>query len=119
MSTRSVAAALLVLEAIVIALGIPVAIAVSDVDASFAVPVGLGLALFAVVVAGLLRRPGGYALGWLVQALTIATGLVVPAMAVLGVVFGLLWLLTLRLGARIEADQAAYRATHPPADTGP
>ena len=69
-------------------------------------PVGLGLVVFAVLVAGLQRRPYGTALGWLVQVLTIATGLVVPAMFVLGAIFALLWLTVLRLDRRIEDEQA-------------
>jgi len=42
--------------------------------------VGLGLALLALLASGLMRRPYGITLGWLVQALTWASALVVPAM---------------------------------------
>jgi len=106
MSKRSVAAVLLTLEAVVIALAIPVALALSDVSASVAVPVGLGVALLSLAAAGALGRPAGYALGWVVQVLAIALGFIVPTMFVLGAIFALLWLVTLRLGKTIEEDQA-------------
>ena len=106
MSKRSVAAVLLTLEAVVIALAIPVALALSDVSASVAVPVGLGVALLSLAAAGALGRPAGYALGWVVQVLAIALGFIVPTMFVLGAIFALLWLVTLRLGKTIEEDPA-------------
>jgi hypothetical protein len=106
MSKRSVAAALLVLEAIVIVLAIPVAIVIADVRPAIALSVGGSVALLCVVVAGLLRRPVGYALGWVIQGLAIAMGFVVPSMFFLGGVFALLWFITLRVGRAIEEQQA-------------
>jgi Protein of unknown function (DUF4233) len=113
MSKRSVASAVLTIEAIVIVLAIPVAIVIADVTPAVAVSVGLSVALLCVIVAGLLRRRLGYQLGWVVQVLAIAMGFVVPTMFFLGAVFALLWFLTLRLGRAIEEQQRA-RETPPP-----
>ncbi len=109
MSLRRVASTVLTFEAIVIFLAIPVAIAISDVDAELAVPTGLGVALLALVAAALLRKPIGWWLGWLVQALAVAMGFVVPAMFVLGGLFALLWFFTLRVGKQVEAAQRAQQ----------
>ncbi len=109
MSLRSVGAAVLTLEAIVIFLAIPVAIAVSDVDAEVAVPTGLGVAMLALVAAALLRKPIGWRLGWIVQALAVAMGFVVPVMFALGGFFAVLWMLTLRLGKQVEAEQGTQQ----------
>ena len=64
--------------------------------------VGLGLALLALVASGLMRRPFGVTLGWLVQALTWASALLVPAMIGVAVVFTALWVLLLLQGSKID-----------------
>ena len=79
--------------------------------------VGLGLAALALVACGLMRRPFGITLGWVVQALTWASALLVPMMVGVAVVFTALWLLLLvqgrsvdRLVAQREADAQAQAA---------
>ncbi len=79
--------------------------------------VGLGLAGLALVASGLMRRPFGITLGWVVQALTWASALLVPAMVGVALVFTALWVLLLlqggsldRLVAQREADAQAEAA---------
>ena len=108
---RAMCAAVLALEAIVIALSAPVMITVSGVDRGPALAAGLGLAAFALVTAGLLRYPWAYALGWLVQVGALALGLLTGAMFVVGVLFGALWVLALVLGRRVETLRAAREPT--------
>ena len=86
--------------------------------------VGLGLALFALVASGLMRRPYGVTLGWVVQALTWASALLVPAMVGVALVFTALWVLLLfqgssidRIVAQREAEEGA-EATAGPAASG-
>jgi len=67
-----------------------------------------GLAVACLLVAGLLRRPWGYAVGWVVQVAVIATGFWVPVMFFLGLLFAVLWFVALQQGARIERERAAY-----------
>jgi len=67
---------------------------------------GLGLAVLCVVAAGMLGRPGGYALGWTVQVVSGGLGFVVTAMFFLGVVFGGLWATAYFLGIRIDRERA-------------
>ncbi len=80
--------------------------------------VGLGLALLALLASGLMRRPWGVTLGWVVQALTWAAAVPVPAMIGVGLVFTALWVLLLvqggkldRLVAQREAAEAGEPAT--------
>jgi hypothetical protein len=68
--------------------------------------VGSGLAVLSVVAAGQLRRPFGLTLGWLVQALTLASAIFVPAMLVVGLIFLALWITCLVMGTRIDEEQA-------------
>jgi hypothetical protein len=64
--------------------------------------VGLGLALLALVAAGLMRRPYGITLGWVVQALTWASAVLVTAMLGVAVVFTGLWVLLLVQGSKVD-----------------
>jgi hypothetical protein len=74
---------------------------------------GLGLALLCVVASGLLRRPGGVLLGWLVQLLTLACALVLPAMAIVALIFGGLWWMCLSQGGRIDDIRAQWERDEP------
>jgi len=104
---RAMTAATLTFEAITLGLTTPVMISVVGVPAGVACAVGLGLAALCVVVAGLLRRPWAYAIGWAIQVAAIGLGLVIGLMFVLGGIFAILWGLSDILGRRIERDRAA------------
>jgi uncharacterized membrane protein YciS (DUF1049 family) len=102
---RSLCAAMLVLQAVVLFLAGVVTIGLTDLGAATSLIGGLGLAVLCVTVAGMLGRPFGYAAGWLVQALSIGLGLVVTAMFFLGLVFAALWATAYFLGARIDRER--------------
>ena len=104
-------------EAVCIALGALVArgLAATDTAANTVSPtaylvVGIGLAALAIVAAGTLRRPWGITLGWVVQALTLLSALVVPLMLVVGIFFLTMWVTCLIQGARIDAEVAQREA---------
>ena len=103
---RSMCAAMLVLQAVVLFLTGVVSVGTTDLGAGAALGLGFGLAVLCVVAAGLLRTSVGYALGWLVQVVSIALGFVVPLMFFLGVVFAALWAGAYLLGARIDRERA-------------
>lgn len=108
---RGMAAAVLSLEAVTLGLTTPVLIAIAGVPPGPALAVGLGLALACVLLAGMLRRPWAYGLGWAVQVVAIALGLVIPVMFLLGPVFAALWAGAVLLGDKIERERAqAYAA---------
>lgn len=69
-----------------------------------------GGALLCLIAAGLVRRPVGLWLGSLVQVLLIASGLVVPSMYLVGVVFAVLWVVAIVLGRRIDVERAERAA---------
>jgi hypothetical protein len=72
-----------------------------------------GAAMLACAVAtGLVRRGrAGYVLGTAVQVLLVVSGLALPSMFVIGGIFAVLWIVSLRVGARIDAErQERYRA---------
>jgi hypothetical protein len=107
---RGMCAAMLTLEAIILALAIPVMISVEGVDKSLAIAVGSSLAVLCILTAALLRKPWAYFLGHAIQLGAIAMGFLVPIMFFIGAMFAALWLGAFFLGRRIEADKAAWAA---------
>ena len=102
---RRLCATVLIFEVVVIGLAIPVAITISHARPAQAGVVGGVLAVAALVIAGLVGRPGqGWTLvgGTVLQVAVIATGIVVPAMYGLGAIFGALWLTAIWLGRRYQ-----------------
>lgn len=104
---RGMCAAVLCLEAIVVALTTPVMVTLHDVPVATALAAGLGLAVACLLLAGMLRAEAAYAVGWALQVGAIALGLVVPLMFFLGALFGLLWASAYLLGRKIERERAA------------
>lgn len=109
---RGMCAAVLTLEAIVLALTAPVMIAVGDVSPGVALPVGLGLAVACLLAAGMLRSETGYLVGWGIQVLAVALGLLVGTMFFLGALFALLWGTADLLGRKIDRERAAAFAAY-------
>jgi uncharacterized membrane protein YciS (DUF1049 family) len=98
--------AMLALQAVVLFLTGVVSIGTTDLGAGTALGTGVGLAVVCVVAAGLVGRPGGYALGWLVQVVSIALGFLVTTMFFLGVVFAALWAGAFFLGIKVDREKA-------------
>jgi len=109
---RGMAAAILVLQGIVLGLTTPVMISIGNVSAKAAVPIGVGLCVICILLSGMLRRRWAYATGWLVQIASLALGLVVHMMFVLGVIFLVLWWGAMALSAKIEREKAAAYAAY-------
>jgi hypothetical protein len=100
---RRLCATVLIFEAIVIGLAIPVAITIEHEPHLAAGVAGGVLAACAVLLAAVVGRPGQrwtLAAGSLLQVAVIATGVVVPAMFVLGAFFAALWAGAIWLGLR-------------------
>ncbi|MGY4720032.1 DUF4233 domain-containing protein [Naumannella cuiyingiana] len=101
---QSVLLSVLAFEVIVFGLSIFVIYQISQRPLWLAVLLGGGLALLALLAAATLRRGSfGYLLGWLVQLGAVALGFVNPAIWIMALVFGGLWVLGIVLGRRLEA----------------
>jgi Protein of unknown function (DUF4233) len=106
---RQLCGTVLVMEAIVIGLAIPVAIVQEHVHHGVAGAVGGGLAVSALLLSGMVGRPGmGWALiaGSVLQLLVIASGVIVPAMYILGAIFAALWVTGIWLARRLQTPAA-------------
>lgn len=72
---------------------------------------GGGLVILGLVVTmGMLRHEWAYGLGWALQAVIFASGVLNPAMFVVGALFGGMWAYCMIVGARIDRDRAAPAA---------
>ena len=66
-----------------------------------------------LVLAGYVGRPGGYVAGSFAQLAVLGFGVLVPMMFFIGGVFVVLWVVSLRLGGRIDRERAEWDAAHP------
>lgn len=107
---RTFAALVLVSELLVVGFATLVAKDLTDVGPRTVLLAGASLMALCLVSAGLLRSPVGYALGWVVQVLLLASAVWVPTMAFLGLVFGVLWVTALVQGSRADAITAQREA---------
>lgn len=68
--------------------------------------VGLGLSAVLIVACAFLTKSYGILVGWVLQLLIIATGIVEPMMFLVGILFALTWLYGIRTGARLDRENA-------------
>jgi Protein of unknown function (DUF4233) len=90
-AVRGLGAGTLVLEAIVLLLGIqPIRIMGGDLS-GWGVAAVIALAVVAILLAGVMKRPWAWTAGAVLQALLIACGLLHWSLAVLGIIFAGAW----------------------------
>jgi hypothetical protein len=107
---RGICAAVLVFEGLVIFFATLVALSLSDISHATLWWVGAGAAVLCLVLAGLLRHRWAYRAGSALQVAVVGSGVVVPAMFFLGLVFAALWFLAMHLGRKVERLDAARAA---------
>lgn len=100
--------AVLGIEAVVVFLATSLAASngsVSSTGLVWAVGLALMVALFLAI--GTLRRPWGLTVGWILQAVVLATSVIVGwSMLFVGGVFVVLWWLAIHNGSRVDAMRA-------------
>lgn len=71
---------------------------------------GIGLIAVLLVAAAVLRFRWGVWLGWVLQAVLVATGILLPVMYVIGAGFAAIWIYCFVKGRQIDHQ----RTSHPP-----
>ncbi|MFB8771475.1 DUF4233 domain-containing protein [Streptomyces broussonetiae] len=66
--------------------------------------------LLSLLLCGLVTRPGGVALGWVLQLGLVASGFFVPVMFVIGVLFAGLWWSSVHFGRKVDEAKARFAA---------
>lgn len=117
---RVLGAAVLSLEAIVVILAIPVVVVVGTVPVPpwLGISGGVILALALIVLARYVTRPWAIPVGWVLQALVVLTGLLAPAMFIVGGIFALLWGVAIRLGRQVDHARGDGSADSPTQNPG-
>lgn len=105
---RTLCASTLLGEFFVIGLAGLVATRLTDLSAATVWTVsGVGM-LLCVLLCGMLGRPGAVPAGWALQVGLVLSGLVVPTMFFLGVVFAALWWASVHFGRQVDAAKARF-----------
>lgn len=83
---------------------------------------GLALAVLCLVIPAFLKKPWGYALGYVAQALLVLTGFALPSMFFVGAAFAVAYWYAVTRGAKLDAEnrerareQEAWEKANPPA----
>ena len=75
---------------------------------------GAVIAILLLLTPGLLKKRTGWILGSILQFFMIGYALVVPSMAIVGLIFGGLWIAAIVVGRKGEAARAALMASQTP-----
>ncbi|GFH34097.1 DUF4233 domain-containing protein [Streptomyces pacificus] len=105
---RTLCASTLIGEFFVIGFAGLVAMKDPDLSAAAVWTVSGVAMLLALVLCGMVTRPGGVPLGWALQIGLIASGLVVPTMFALGAVFAGLWWASVHYGRKVDEARARW-----------
>lgn len=98
--------AVLVLEAFVVLFASLVAIGFEIAPRQVIWGVGLSISALCLVLSGLTKRRFATIAGTVIQALLIGSGFLIPGMFIVGGIFAVIWVVALRLGARIDRERA-------------
>lgn len=115
---RTVAAVVLVFEAIVIGLAVPVAINLGGIAPGLAAGLWGGMALAALVLAGLQRFVWAHYAAWALQAAVLFSSFWVDGMLLAAIVFASLWVVGVVMGQRIDDRAAAMKAAESGSEGG-
>ncbi|NLE96432.1 MAG: DUF4233 domain-containing protein [Propionibacterium sp.] len=95
----------LIFEAIVVWLAVAGMIQISDVPMLSAVVAAAVVSLVCIVATAGLRKGWGVPAGWIAQVAVLALGFLTPWMFAMGIIFAIIWVTSIVLGKRIEANK--------------
>ena len=78
---------------------------------------GAALIVALILASRLVRYPWGVGLGWALQVVLLATGILLPIMFVIAAGFIAIWVFCFIKGRQLDAAKAAYLAANPSSST--
>ena len=108
---RVLGSAVLVMEFFVMGFAMLLA---KDNHGTSAIIAGAVIALLLLLTPGLLKKRTGWIVGSALQIVMIGYAVVVPSMAIVGLIFGGLWIAAIVVGRRGEAIRAELMASPTP-----
>lgn len=115
-ATESLLSIALALEAIVVFFVTLTAFGLKALEPVPAFVGGAALMLALVLTARLVRYPWGVWLGWVLQVVLLATGILLPVMFFVAAIFVGIWIFCFIKGRQLDAAKAAYLANNRPID---
>jgi hypothetical protein len=100
-------------ELIIVFLGALVLFGLKSLPAAVALGGGAALVILMIVAIALLRYRVGIIIGWAVQLIVIAAGILVPAFFIVGAIFAAIWTYCMIVGGRIDHRDRLAREAHP------
>ncbi|HWR86112.1 MAG TPA: DUF4233 domain-containing protein [Rhodoglobus sp.] len=107
-ATESLLAVALGMEVVVVFFVTLTAFGLRALPAGAAFGGGAVLIVLLVVAAGAVRFAWGRALGWVLQAALIATGVILPVMYFIGAGFAAIWVFCFVKGGQLDAAKLAH-----------
>lgn len=104
---ESLASIVLGFELIVVFLAALVAFGLKVLPAPVALGGGAVLCVAIVATLAALRFRWGIIVGWVLQGVIVATGILVPIMFIIGALFAGMWVYSMVAGGRIDREKAA------------
>lgn len=115
-ATESLVSIALALEAILVFFVMLTAYGLRALEPLPAFLGGISLIVALVMAARLARYRWGVWLGWVLQVLLLATGILLPVMYFVAAIFIGIWIFCFVKGRQLDAAKAAYLADNPPID---
>lgn len=112
-ATESLLSITLALEAILVFFVMLAVFGLRAVPAGVAFGGGIGLIFALVLVSGVVRYGWGVWLGWVLQAVLLATGIVLPVMYAVAAVFIGIWIFCFVKGRQLDAAKREVLASLP------
>lgn len=109
-TSESLLSIVLALEAVLMFFVTLTAFGLKAVPAPTAFIGGAALIVALILVSGLLRFSWGVWLGWVMQAVLIATGILLPVMYVIGAAFVAIWVYCFVKGRQIDIQRSQHQA---------
>ena len=106
--TESLLSIVLGLEAILLFFVALTAFGLKALPPAAALGGGAGLIVALAVAGGLVRYPWGVWLGWVLQAVLLATGIVLPLMYVVAAVFVAIWIFCFVKGRQLDSARRQF-----------
>ncbi|MGF1428172.1 DUF4233 domain-containing protein [Kitasatospora sp. LaBMicrA B282] len=103
---RTLCSSTLIGEVFVVLFAACVAMQMTHVSAGVIWSVSGAAMLLCVLLCGVITRPGAVAVGWALQLGLIASGVLLPTMYGLGVIFAGLWWCSVHYGRKIDVIKA-------------
>ena len=110
-ATESLLSIALALEAILVFFVTLTAFGLKALPAPAAFGGGIALIVLLVLAARLVRYPWGVGLGWVLQAVLVATGILLPIMYFIGLGFAAIWVFCFVKGGQLDRARARFEQT--------